>query len=107
MTSAWAQRQEELFTLNWLRVFGSADASRIGRDGRQQRHTRAVRSEKCMVLRGRAWDGNAVIAAFFCPCAPYALTSPVSVFSHYFKGFHRFVKLAISSKRTIQERSQF
>ena len=82
---------------NWLRVFRSADASRIGRDGRQQLHMRAVRSEKCVVLRGRAWDGNAVIAAFFCPCAPYALTSHVSVFSHYFKGFDRFVKLVTSS----------
>jgi hypothetical protein len=58
---------------------------------------RAVRSEKCVVLRGRAWDGNAVIAAFFCPCAPYALTPHISVFSPYFKEFDRFVKLATSS----------
>jgi hypothetical protein len=38
-----------------------------------------------------------VIAAFFCPCAPYALTSHVSVFSHYFKRLDRFAKLATSS----------
>jgi hypothetical protein len=31
---------------NWLRVFGHAEASRMGQGVGQQRHTRAVRSEK-------------------------------------------------------------
>jgi hypothetical protein len=38
-----------------------------------------------------------VIAAFFGLYAPYALTSHVSVFSHDFKRFERFTKLATSS----------
>jgi len=33
-------------TRNWLRVFGNAEASRMGHGVGQQRHTRAVRSEK-------------------------------------------------------------
>src|SRR5712691_1133838 len=41
--------------------------------------------------------GMCVIAAFFGPYAPYVLTSHVSVFSHYFKRFERFTKLATSS----------
>ena len=39
-----------------------------------------------------------VIAAFFGPYAPDALTAHVSVFSHDFKRFERFTKLATSSK---------
>src|SRR6266446_2477503 len=38
-----------------------------------------------------------VIAAFFGPYAPDALTAHVSVFSHDFKGFERLTKLATSS----------
>ena len=38
-----------------------------------------------------------VVTAFFGPCAPYVLTSHVSVFSHYFKRLDRFAKLATSS----------
>jgi hypothetical protein len=38
-----------------------------------------------------------VIAAFFGPYAPEALPAPVSVFSHDFKRFERFTKLATSS----------
>ena len=38
-----------------------------------------------------------VIAAFFGPYAPSALTAHVSVFSHNFKRFEQFAKLATSS----------
>ena len=38
-----------------------------------------------------------VIAAFFGPYTPDALTAHVSVFSHDFKRFERFAKLATSS----------
>jgi hypothetical protein len=38
-----------------------------------------------------------VITTFFGPHAPYALTSCASTFSHNFKRFERFVKLATSS----------
>src|SRR5712692_3586916 len=91
-------------TLNWLRVFRSAGASRIGQGGRQPLHTSAVRSEKCVGLRGKAWSGMRVIAAFFSPCAPYALTAHVSVFSHSFKRLDRLAKLATSSIRKSQKR---
>jgi len=37
---------------NWLRVFRSVDASRIGEGERQQGHTKAVRSKKCGAFRG-------------------------------------------------------
>ena len=47
------------FPLNWLRVLRSTEAARIGPRVGQQHHTRAVRPEKYMRLRGRAWDGNA------------------------------------------------
>ena len=43
---------------NWWRVLRSAEASRIGPGVGQQRHTRAVRAEKCVGLRSRAWDEN-------------------------------------------------
>jgi hypothetical protein len=39
----------------------------MGQGGRQQLHTRAVRSEKCVVLRGRAWGGNARDHSVFWP----------------------------------------
>src|SRR2546427_10630353 len=41
--------------------------------------------------------GMCVIATFFGPYAPDALTSHVSVFSHNFKRFKRLTKLATSS----------
>src|SRR6266849_11089817 len=83
--------------MNWLRVLRSAEAARIGPGVGQQRHTRAVRSEKCMRLRGRAWAGMRVIAVFFGPCAPDVLTAHGSVFSYDFKRLDRFTKLATSS----------
>jgi len=86
-----------IFSLNWLRVFRSAEASRMGQGGRQQRHTRAVRSEKCVGLRGRAWDGNTRDRRIFWPVRSLCTDSHVSVFSHYFKRLDRFVKLATSS----------
>src|SRR5712692_8696937 len=94
-------------TLNWLRVFRSAGASRIGQGGRQPLHTSAVRSEKCVGLRGKAWSGMRVIAAFFGPCAPYALTAHISVFSHSFKRLDRLAKLATSSIFICKTRNQF
>ncbi len=97
-------RSEALFSghyhhliMNWLRVFRSAEAARISPGVGQQRHTRAVRSEKCVRLRGRAWVRMRVIAMFFGPCAPDALPSHVSVLSHNFKMLERFTKLATSS----------
>src|SRR5713101_6870826 len=83
--------------MNWLRVLRSAEAARIGPGVGQQRHTRAVRSEKCVRLRGRAWAGMRVIAVFFGPCAPDVLTAHGSVFSHNFKRVDQFTKLATSS----------
>ena len=41
--------------------------------------------------------GMRVIATFFGPYTPDALTSHVSVFSHNFKRFERLTKLATSS----------
>jgi hypothetical protein len=46
----WPQPQ----TVNWLRVFRRAGASRIGQSRREQRHTRVGWSEKCRGLRGTA-----------------------------------------------------
>jgi hypothetical protein len=66
-----AARQVALQTLNWLRVFRSAGASRIGKSRRQQRQTGIVWSEKCRGLRGTAWHKMQVIAGFFwvgCSC---------------------------------------
>src|SRR5882672_6073279 len=85
------------FSLNRLRVFRSAEASRVDPSGGQQLHTRAVRSEECMRLRGRVWTGMHVIAMFFGPCAPDMLTAHMSVFSHYFQGLDIFIKLAATS----------
>jgi hypothetical protein len=48
---------------NWLRVFRSVEASRMGQGGRQQRHTQAVPSEKRGGLRGRAGARMRVSAA--------------------------------------------
>ncbi len=51
--------------MNWLRVFRSAEASRLGHGVSQPLHARAVRSEKCAVLRDGCGTGMCVIAAFF------------------------------------------
>ena len=48
-----------------MRVFRSTEASRLGHDVGQQRHTRVVRSEKCVALRDGCGAGMCVIAAFF------------------------------------------
>src|SRR3989442_388536 len=83
--------------MNWLRVLRSAEVSRVGQGVGQQRHTRAARSEKCVVLRGRCGMGMRVNAAFFGLRTPPALPSHISVFSHYFNRLDRFTKLATSS----------
>jgi len=83
--------------LSWLRVFRRAEASRISPGVGQQFHTSAVRSEKCVRLRGSAWASMRVIAVFFCPHAPDLLTWRMSVLSHDFKRLERFTKLATSS----------
>src|SRR6266446_9143993 len=85
---------------NWLRVFGNAEASRMGQGGGQQRHTRAERSEKWWDSVAAYGAGMRVIAAFFGPSAPEALPSHVSVFSHDFKRFERLTKLATSSEES-------
>ena len=82
---------------NWLRVFRSAEAARLGPGVGQQRHTRAVRSKKWWDSVAAYGVGMHMIATFFGPYAPYVLPSHGSVFSHYFKRFDRFVKLATSS----------
>jgi hypothetical protein len=41
--------------------------------------------------------GMRVVATFFGPYTPEALTSPIAVFSHNFKKFERLTKLATSS----------
>src|SRR5207249_9415801 len=84
-------------SMNWLRVFGNAEASRMGQGGGQQHHTRAERSEKWWDSVAAYGAGMRVIAAFFGPSAPEALPSHVSVFSHDFKRFERLTKLATSS----------
>ncbi len=55
------------FRVNWLRVFRRADAARIGQGLWQQRHTKAMQSEKCVVFRRRRWDGNASDRHVFWP----------------------------------------
>ena len=42
----------KLFSMSWLRVFCRAGASRMGQDGREESHTKAVPSEKYGVVRG-------------------------------------------------------
>jgi hypothetical protein len=58
----------------------------------------AMRSEKWWDSVAADGAGRRVIAAFFGPYAPDALTAHVSVFSHDFKRFERFTKLATSSR---------
>src|SRR6266446_7879052 len=69
----------------------------MGQGVGQQRHTRAVRSEKWWDSVAEYGAGMRVIAAFFGPYAPEALTAHGSVFSHDFKRFERLTKLATSS----------
>jgi hypothetical protein len=64
----------------------------------QQRHTRAEQSEKWRYSMAAYRVGMRVIATFFGPYTPGALTLHVSVFSHNFKRFERLTKLATSSK---------
>src|SRR5712691_6804605 len=52
---------------------------------------------KMMGLRGHVGGGKTRDRRVFCPYAPDTLASPVSVFSHDFKRFKRFAKLATSS----------
>ena len=51
--------------MNWLRVFRSAEAARLGPDGSQQLPTKVGRSEKCVALRDGYETGIGVIAACF------------------------------------------
>src|SRR5262249_19996376 len=46
-------------TTNWLRVFRSGEASRVGQGGKQQQHTWSGAVRKMGRLCGRSWDGNA------------------------------------------------
>jgi hypothetical protein len=85
------------FIWNWLRVFGNAEASRMGQGVGQPRQTRAVPSEKWWDSVAAYGAGMRVITAFFGSYAPDALAAHVSVFSHDFKRFERLTKLATSS----------
>src|SRR2546426_5476038 len=51
--------------MNWLRVFRSAEASRLSHDVSQQLHTRMVRSEKCVARRDGCGTEMGVIAVCF------------------------------------------
>jgi predicted cupin superfamily sugar epimerase len=53
--------------LNWLRVFGNAEASRLGQDVWPQRHARVVPSEKWCDSVAEYGAGMRVIAALFGP----------------------------------------
>jgi hypothetical protein len=55
----------QVLSTNWLRVFRSAEATRLGPDGSQQRQTKVGRSEKCVALRDGYGTGIGVIAACF------------------------------------------
>jgi hypothetical protein len=50
---------------NWLRVFRSVEAARLGPDGSQQLQTKVGRSEKCVALRDGWGTSLGVIAACF------------------------------------------
>ena len=88
---------DESISLHWLRVFGDAEASRMGQGVWQPRHTSAARSEKGEDSVAAEGMGMRVIAMFFGPCASDALTSHVSFLSYNFKMLERFTKLATSS----------
>ena len=68
---------DESIPLHWLRVFGDAEASRMGQGGGHQRHTSAVRSEKGGDSVAAEGTGMRVIATFFGPYAPDALPAHV------------------------------
>ena len=76
-TNSKTPRYRGSFSWNWWRVFRRAGASRMGHGGRQPLHTKAVQSEKYVLLRGRTWTGIRVIPVFFGPCTPDVLTSHV------------------------------
>jgi hypothetical protein len=69
----------------------------MGQGVEPQLPARAVPSEKWRDSMAVYGAGMPVIAAFFGPYAPDALTPPASVFSHNFKRFKRSTKLATSS----------
>jgi len=93
------------FTMSWLRVFRRAEASRMRPGVGQQLHTSAMRSEKCVRLRGNVWARMRVIAVFFCPRAPELLTWRMSYSSHYFNRLERLTKLATSSYEKLPSRA--
>jgi hypothetical protein len=70
---------------HWWRVVYRAAAARRGDSGAQPGHTRAVRAEKWVLLRGKAWTGMRMRAVLFGPCTPDVLTARIAVFSHDFK----------------------
>ncbi len=51
-------------SMNWLRVFGHTEVSRMGQGRGQPRHTRAVRSEQCWDSMAEYGVGMRVIATF-------------------------------------------
>ena len=53
--------------MNWLQVFGNAEASRMGQGVRPQLHARAMPSEKRRDSVAAYGAGMRVIAAFFWP----------------------------------------
>ncbi len=69
----------EFYRLNWLQVFQSAEAARSGHSEGQQVHTSMVRSEKCLMLRVRAWERKGRDRRIFWPATPDILASHVSV----------------------------
>jgi len=83
--------------VNWLRVFRSAEAARLGPNGSQQLQTKVGRSEKCVAFRNGYETGIGVIAAYFTVCSVGILAAHAWVFSSYFKKLDGFTKLATSS----------
>jgi len=63
----WAPVSTAALCCNWLRVFRSAEAARLGPDGSQQLQTKVGRSEKCVALRD-GWGTSLVHcqAEIFC-----------------------------------------
>ena len=86
---------------NWLRVFYSANASRMGQGVWQRRHRKVEPLEKCEGVSRSTGVGMRRIAMFFGPHAPREQTAQSSVFSPYFKllltfraNENRFLKIA-------------
>jgi hypothetical protein len=86
----------QFIRVNWLRVFRSTGASRIGQRRRQQRHTRVGWSEKGTGLRGPTEHNRQVIAEFFRLGAHAALPVYGAAFLLYFKQLAQFAQLATS-----------